>query len=107
MTPTAEDKVRFLAEHVMGLKVIPGSWFLTENGGYCKWNPLTVPGDRDMLVNALRTKGWLVAVMALRFNKRYHVRLDDGNTHWFEATADSPGSAVVDAAYEAVKETVK
>ena len=104
-----EELVRLLAEQGMGYEVVPSptghaSLYRSRGGDeeYFLWNPLTDPNDRDMLIEAMNKKGWLVELFA-HPDGTYRGQYLMGMSKMFAyLDADTPGRAVCLAAAKAL-----
>ncbi len=116
---TKEEMVRFLAVKVMGWKrwgTAPsrdGTWHEAywgdAKGNKLKsltWNPLTIPADRDMLVEVMWEKGWFLGLQYLfpdDIEAEFTFISESGkNLDAKDSMADTPGEAVCRAAVKAV-----
>ena len=121
--PDVAEMTRFLAVEVMGwaLKYVTPSgnyWYIDDSGDMHgigenlnhvdAWSPDTVPADRDMLVEAMRKKGFLVDVLTrLNGERQALVYMDEKEGDVFSDVADTPGTAVCLAAAKALLATMK
>ena len=119
-TPDVAEMTRFLAVEVIGWRlnnykvefgdlVFWEAWeeesqqWRYERAEY-GWSPDTVPADRDMLVEAMRKKGFLVDVLTrLNGERQALVYMDEKEGDVFSDVANTPGRVVLTAAYQAVK----
>jgi len=106
-TPDVAEMTRFLAVEVMGYMPTCNAWiFSSVKRGLFKWSPDTVPADRDMLVEEMRKKGFYIRADALAdggdgiFKPKNKYRCQIGR---YVEYADTPGRAVLMAAYQAIK----
>ena len=111
-TPDVAEMTRFLAVEVMGwtrvvIRRCKVHYCLPIKGtGWKVFSPDTVPADRDMLVEEMRKKGFYIRADALAdggdgiFKPKNKYRCQIGR---YVEYADTPGRAVLMAAYQAVK----
>jgi len=109
-TPDVAEMTRFLAVEVMGwtrvvIRRCEVQYCLPIKGtGWKVFAPDTVPADRDMLVEAMRGKGFLVDVLTrLNGERQALVYMDEKEGDVFSDVANTPGRVVLTAAYQAVK----
>ena len=105
-TPDVAEMTRFLAVEVIKPYILARSprCHRFSDRALAKWSPDTVPADRDMLVEAMRKKGFLVDVLTrLNGERQALVYMDEKEGDVFSDVANTPGRAVLMAAYQAVK----
>ena len=107
-TMTPEETTRFLAVEVMGYfpsESLKGHWIVPQ-GGCILFDPLTIAGDRDMLVEAMDKAGFeshQTRGTGLREKDCYTIIRQKHGGPWYEASADTPGDALCLAAVKAIQ----
>ena len=118
-TPDVAEMTRFLAIEAMGWEYgeerldykppMKAHW--KKDGifqAHAGWSPDTVPADRDMLVEEMRKKGFLVDVLTrLNGERQALVYMDEKEGDVFSDVANTPGRVVVRAAAKALLATMK
>lgn len=80
-------------------------WWCAPEGAICKagdWRPDTDPRDRDMVVEAMWDRGWMISINRVGVSPPYHVEFRRGARR--HSCSDHMGYAIMRAALAAVED---